>query len=129
MANFNLNKILLGGRLTSDPVLKTFPDGTHVVRFTLAVTRRHNKDVTDFLDCVAWREEAIFINRFFRKGSTLCVAGALHKRSWNAQDGSTRWTTEVSVDEAMFVDSKGEYESDTLPGNEEPEYYDPFPVE
>ena len=108
MANFNFNKSILGGRLTSDVELKTTPNGVPVCTFTLAVNRKASKDQTDFISCVAWRTTAEFISRYFTKGSPLCVVGAIQTRNWTDQNGNKKYATEVVVDEAMFVDSKSD---------------------
>ena len=115
MANFNFNKVILGGRLTADPELKTTPNGIVVTSFSIAVNRRYSKSSegqanqqSDFINCVAWRTQAEFITRYFKKGSAICVTGSLQTRSWNDQQGNKRYATEVVVDEVNFVDSKGE---------------------
>lgn len=116
MANFNFNKVILGGRLTADPELKQTQSGINVVSFTVAVSRRYTSKNTetqdqptaDFINCVAWRQTAEFISRFFRKGSSICVCGTIQTRSWTDQQGQKRYATDVVVDEANFVDSKGE---------------------
>ena len=114
MANLNLNKVILCGRLTGNPELKTTQSGISVVSFTLAVNRRYRSSEAnaqqpqaDFINLVAWRQTAEFIARYFRKGSALCVTGSIQTRRWTDQQGQTRYATEVIVDEAMFVDSKG----------------------
>lgn len=110
-ANFNLNKSILGGRLTADPQIKTTPNGISVCSFSLAVNRRTGKDKeqqTDFINCVAWRGTAEFIAKYFRKGSSLCIVGSIQTRSWTDNNGQKRYATEVNVDEAMFVDSKND---------------------
>lgn len=111
MANFNLNKVILGGRLTSDPELKSTPNGVTVTSFSIAVNRRYSgsgEQQTDFINCVAWRQSAEFICRYFRKGSSICVVGSLQVRNWTDQNGQKRYATEVVVEEVQFVDSKGE---------------------
>lgn len=109
MANFNLNRVFLGGRLTADPELKTTQNQTMVTSFSVAVKRRgKDENATDFIDCVAWRERAEFITRYFRKGSSICVEGVLQKRSYTDKQGATRYAVEVNVDNVYFVDSKGE---------------------
>ena len=112
MANFNINKVILGGRLTADTELKTTPSGVSVCTFGLAVNRKYSKEgeqTTDFINCVAWRTTAEFISRYFKKGSSLCVVGNIQTRNWeDPQTKQKRYATEVIVDEAMFVDSKGE---------------------
>ena len=116
MANLNLNKVILAGRLTADPELKQTQSGVAVLTFTLAINRRFTKGAdgqpaqqqADFITCVAWRQTAEFIARYFHKGSCLCVTGSIQTRNWQDQQGQKRYATEVVVDEAMFVDSKGE---------------------
>lgn len=113
MANLNLNKVILGGRLTADIELKQTPSGVSVCQFSLAVNRRFSKEgeqSTDFINCVAWRNTAEFINKYFRKGSSLCVVGQIQTRSWTDSNDQKRYATEVLVDEALFVDSKNSAE-------------------
>ena len=83
MASLNLNKVILGGRLTADPELKTTPSGVNVCSFSLAVNRKVAKDAeqkTDFITIQAWRQTAEFICKFFKKGSSICVVGSLQTR-------------------------------------------------
>lgn len=111
MSNFNFNKVILGGRLTSDVELKQTPSGVSVCSFSLAVNRKTGKDQeqkTDFIDCQAWRQTAEFISKYFRKGSSLCIVGSIQKRTWKDKNGENRYATEVIVDEALFVDSKSD---------------------
>lgn len=114
MANFNFNKVILGGRLTSDIELKVTQSGISVCSFSLAINRKVAKDQpqkTDFIDCQAWRQTAEFLSRYFKKGSSLCVVGQLQKSEWTDQNGQKRYKVEVVVDEAMFVDSKNDAQS------------------
>ena len=108
MANFNLNKVILGGRLTADPELKQTPQGVSVTSFSIAVNRRGKEAQTDFINCQAWRLTAEFICKFFKKGSSICVIGSIQTRSWTDQQNNKRIATEVIVDEANFVDSKAD---------------------
>lgn len=111
MANFNLNKTILGGRLTADVELKQTPSGVAVCSFSIAVNRKQSKDkeqVTDFINCVAWRERAEFISKYFKKGSSICVVGQIQTRTWTDNSGNKKYATEVVVDETFFVDSKSE---------------------
>ena len=107
MANFNFNKIILGGRLTADVELKQSPSGVPVCTFTIAVARKSNKKETDFINCIAWRSTAEFITRYFSKGQAICVVGSLQVRTWTDNQGNKRVSTEVVADEANFVESKG----------------------
>ena len=108
MANINLNKVILGGRLTNQPELKQTPQGVCVTTFSMAVNRRGKKDEADFINCVAWRQTAEFITKYFGKGSSICIVGQIQTRSWNDNNGNKRYATEVIADEAYFVDSRTE---------------------
>lgn len=111
MANFNFNKVILGGRMTADVELKQTPSGVAVCSFSIAVNRRVAKDSeqqTDFINCQAWRSTAEFIAKYFRKGSSICIVGQIQTRSWQDSQGNKRYATEVVVDEANFVDSKSD---------------------
>ena len=116
MSNFNFNKVILGGRLTSDAELKTTPSGVLVTSFSIAVNRRGSKNnEADYINCVAWRETAKHITQYFQKGSSICVVGSLQSRSWTDNRGDKRYVTEVVVDEVNFVDSKKEREKPNEP--------------
>ncbi len=129
MSSLNLNKVVLCGRLTADPELKQTQSGIAVVTFTLAVNRRFQSrsadqqqaQQADFISVVAWRQTAEFISKYFKKGSALCVTGSLQTRTWQDQQGNRRYATEVVVDEAMFVDSRGE--AGTAPAGYTPDAY------
>ncbi len=111
MAALNLNKVILCGRLTADPELKSTQTGISVCSFTLAVNRKYSKEgeqTADFINCVAWRQQAEFISKFFGRGSSLCVTGEIQTRNYTDQTGAKRYVTEVLVDDARFVDSKNE---------------------
>lgn len=112
MANLNLNKVVLGGRLTADPELKQTPSGVSVLSFNLAINRKYQAEgqqqQTDFISCIAWRNSAEFISKYFRKGSSICVTGSIQTRTWTDSNNQKRYATEVIVDEAMFVDSKND---------------------
>lgn len=114
--SLNLNKVIIGGRLTSDPELKSTQSGVAVTSFSIAVDRKTAKDAekkTDFISVIAWRGTAEFITKYFRKGSSICIAGNIQTRSWETQDGSKRYATEVIADEAYFVESKASSDRNT----------------
>lgn len=115
MSNLNLNKVVLAGRLTSDPELKQTTSGVSVTNFSIAINRRFSsrggenaEQQTDFINVVAWRQTAEFITKFFRKGSAICLTGSIQTRAWQDAQGQKRYATEVVVDDAMFVDSRAE---------------------
>lgn len=128
MANFNINKSILGGRLTADPELKQTASGISACTFTIAVNRRYSKDgqqEADFINCQAWRQTAEFVSKYFKKGSSICIAGAIQTRSWTDNNGQKRYATEVVADEAYFVDGKNDAgQTETAnPGNYTPSAY------
>lgn len=113
MANFNFNKVIIGGRLTTDAELKQTPSGVSVTAFSIAVNRKGADNKTDFIDVVAWRQTAEFICKYFKKGSSICIVGNLQKREWTDNKGNKRYATEVIAEEACFVDSKNETSAET----------------
>lgn len=111
MANFNFNKVILGGRLTAEPELKQTTSGIQVVSFSVAINRRVAKNAeqkADFINCRAWRERAEFVSRYFHKGSSISIVGTLQQNNWTDQQGAKHSTYEVVVDEVAFVDSASE---------------------
>ena len=117
-----LNKVIFMGRFTKDPELRSTPQSVSVCNFRLAVPRNYKTNGTyesDFIDCVAWRNTAEFISKFFKKGNLVCVEGSLQSRSWE-QDGVKRYTLEVVVENTYFVESKKDAEeADPLDSIEE----------
>ncbi len=101
-----MNKVILKGNLTKDIELQTTNNGTSVTKFTVAVQRRFaNADgerETDFINCVAWRNTAEFLGKYFSKGKQIIVCGAIQTRTYEADDGTKRYVTEVLVDEVDF---------------------------
>lgn len=124
MANFNFNRVHLGGRLTADPELKQTQSGTSVCSFTVAINRRFGTKETDFIDCIAWKDRAEFLCKHFRKGASVCVIGSIQKRSWTDQHNQKRYATEIVVDDVYFVDSKDDNEG----GGYQPNYTDASPA-
>lgn len=118
-SNLNLNKVVLAGRLTADAELKQTPSGVSVCNFTLAVNRRYSKEneqqQADFISCIAWRNTAEFISRYFKKGSALCIVGSVQTRSWTDSNNQKRYATDIVVDEAMFVDGKNDSQETEAP--------------
>ena len=106
-----LNHITIMGRLTRDPELRYTQSQTPVASFTLAVDRDFgNRDggekQTDFIDCVAWRQTAEFVSKYFTKGSMAVVSGRLQIRDWTDRDGGKRRSAEVVVDNMYFGESR-----------------------
>lgn len=102
-----LNKVMLMGRLTANPELRMTTSNIAVATFTLAVSRNYGKGEdrqTDFINCVAWRQQAEFINRYFNKGDLVALEGALQTRKYEDKQGAKRTATEVIVEHTYFTD-------------------------
>ena len=97
-----MNKILLQGRLTKDPEIRLTSKNDKVARFTIAVDRDFNREETDFINCVAFKATAAFIESYFTKGDMILVAGRLHMQQYTAKDGSNRTAAEVMTDNVWF---------------------------
>lgn len=106
-----LNVVVIMGRLTAQPELRTTNSGISVTSFSVAVNRSYSKDgnnQTDFINCVAWRNNAEFITKYFGKGQMIAIKGSLQQSSYTDKDGNKRTTYDVVVDSADFCGSKAE---------------------
>lgn len=105
-----LNHITIMGRLTHDPELRRTGSGIAVTSFTLACERDRaaegQEKETDFIECVAWRNTAEFVDKYFSKGRMAVVSGRLQIRPWTDKDGNKRRTAEIVADSVYFGDSK-----------------------
>lgn len=124
-----INNVALMGRLTATPELRQTSGGVSVTSFTLAVERSFVKQgeerQADFIDCVAWRNTADFIARYFQKGSMIAVTGSIQTRNYEDKNGNKRKATEIVVDQASFCGGKGENQQNTAnytPATESPSY-------
>ncbi|EGT3615479.1 single-stranded DNA-binding protein [Clostridium sp. LIBA-8841] len=101
-----MNKVVLIGRLTKDPELRfAAGSGTAVARFTLAVNRQFKKDEADFISCIAFGKTGETIAQYITKGRQLAISGNIRTGSYEAQDGTRRYTTDVVVEGFDFIDS------------------------
>lgn len=107
-----MNKVILIGRLARDPEMRTTISGTNVTRFTIAVTRTYqdqNGDRgADFINCVAWRRQAENIAKYCTKGTQVAIDGRIQTGSYDAQDGSKRYTTDIICDNVTFLGSRSD---------------------
>ena len=104
-----INTVILSGRLTAAPELKTTQSGVSVTSFTLAVDRAYKSGEerqTDFIPCVAWRGTAEFITKYFSKGNQIAVEGSIESRKYQDKNGNNRIAYEVIVNQAHFMESK-----------------------
>ena len=119
-----MNKVILIGNLVADPELKKTASDTSFCTFRIAVQRRFANQQgvreADFINIVTWRQTAEFVARFLTKGRKCAVVGSLQTRSYDAQDGTKRYVTEVIADEVEFVDSRPSGSSQYNPGDVPP---------
>ena len=110
-----LNHITAAGRLTKDPELRRTQNGVAVASFTIACDRdikdaSGNKQ-TDFIDCVAWRNTAEFVDKYLTRGRMVIVSGRLQMRDWTDKNGNKRRNAEILAESVYFGDSKREVEN------------------
>ena len=103
----DLNKVILMGHMTADPELKQTTSGISVCSFSIGVNRRFSKadqgqKSVDFINIVAWRQQAEFVSRYFKKGSSIVICGSIQTRDWTDNQGQKRYATEVVADEVSF---------------------------
>lgn len=116
------NLVVLTGRLTADPELKTTNSGISVTRFSIAVNRNYRageEQQTDFINIVAWRQRAEFITKYFKKGSMIGIEGSIQTYKYQDKNGNNRTAFEVVVNNAQFVESKRDG-SASAPAADEP---------
>lgn len=106
-----INNVVLMGRLTADPELRTTQSGKSVTSFSLAVDRDFQQDgerQADFISVVAWGKTAEFIDKYFRKGRMIAAVGRIQTRTYTDNDGNKRKATEVVADKASFTGEKAD---------------------
>jgi single-strand DNA-binding protein len=102
-----INQLILQGRLTRDPELRTTQSGVAVTSFTVAWSEKYKETETKlFLNCTAWRGTAEFVEKYFKKGQEILVRGKLSTRDWQDKEGNNRQSTELTADEVTFCGPK-----------------------
>ena len=103
-----LNNISVMGRLTADPEVRQTPNGVSVCSFTIANDKdfKRDGDAPNWIDCVAWRNNADFIGKYFKKGSLIVVTGSLQTRQYQDRNGNNRKATEIVVSQQYFAESR-----------------------
>lgn len=117
-----MNSINITGRVTNDIELKTTQQGTSVCSFTVAVDRPAVKDKTDFIDCVAWRQKAEFLSKYFAKGDGIEITGVLTTRNYEDKNGNKRKAVEVVCDQVSFPKGKKKSDGDNSQQDNAPAY-------
>ncbi len=113
MASRSLNRVLLIGNLTRDPEMRYTNSGTPVVTFGMATNKSwkdsegETKELAEFHNLVAWNKMAEICQQLLAKGMKVYIDGSLSTRSWEAEDGSTKYKTEIRVNDMILLDSKG----------------------
>ncbi|MBI2597235.1 single-stranded DNA-binding protein [Candidatus Daviesbacteria bacterium] len=120
MASRSWNRVELIGNLTRDPELRYTPNGAAVCTFGLATNRTYvsegeKKEDVDFHRLVAWNKLAELCNQLLKKGTKVFISGRLQTRSWEAQDGTTRQTTEIVVEDMILLTPKQVHEAQEEP--------------
>ena len=110
-----MNKVILSGNLCGDPEYQTTASGISLCRFRIAVQRKFKNEKgeyeSDFISIVAWRGTADFVSKYLHKGNKVGVTGSLQTRTYDAQDGTKRYVTEVVADEVESYTPKSENEN------------------
>jgi len=105
-----MQKFIAMGRLTADPEQKFTSNNIAMTRFTLAINRQgkpqDGQPTADFFNCLAWRNTAEFIEKYFRKGQQALIEGRIQNNNYTDKEGIKRYTVEVIVDQIYFADSK-----------------------
>lgn len=119
-----INSVVIMGRLTYDPELRTTPNGVSVVQLQVACDRNFQRSgedrKTDFIDVTAWRQTAEFISRYFRKGSMIAIEGSIQTDSYTDKDGNKRKTVRVVANNVSFCGSKAESGTTSNPAFSQP---------
>lgn len=101
-----MNKVILMGRLTADPQIKTTQGGKHMCNFSVAVDRPKSKDgsqIADFINCQAWTGTADFVQKYFRRGKPIIVEGSMRNNNYTDKNGVQRYEMLVLVDSVNFA--------------------------
>lgn len=123
----SLNSVILHGRLTRDPELKTTAKGTNYCQFTLAVSRGSKDAGADFIDCVAWNNTAELMAKWLKKGNPIIVDGNLRQSSWE-KDGQKHSRLDVAVRNITFAGDKSSEESSAKSVPVEQKDYEPTDI-
>ena len=124
-----LNRVILMGRITQDLELKQTPSGVSVLSFSIAVDRSFSKQgeerECDFINCVAWRNQAEFISRYFGKGRMIALEGQLRSRTYDDKNGTKHYVTEVYVDNVSFTGEPKQDGNSSAPSQSVPQQNTP----
>ncbi len=112
-----MNKVIMMGRLTKDPDFRVTANGKVLATFTLAVNRKYEKDVADFLPIITFGKTAEFTEKWLKKGMQIIVVGRIQVRKWETKEGENRYSTEIIAEEVEFADSKKQEDKEETKGD------------
>lgn len=112
-----MNKIIIKGRLTRDPELKTTNSGKSVCNFAVAVGRNFDYEITDFFECTAWNNNAEFISKYFSKGKEILIDGEMQSDKFTDKNGNNRTSWKINVNRAEFCGSNKKDENTSNPAS------------
>ncbi len=116
-----INRVVLVGRITADPEVRKTQSGLSVCSFTVAMNRRTNREISDFVRCTAWRQTADFMGQYISKGALIGVEGSLQSGSYQDKDSGKKISTlEVTCDSVQILESKGARQQSSNSGYEQP---------
>ena len=124
-----MNCVIVKGRLTKDPEARATSSGVNVASFTVAVDRKFKSEgqpATDFFNCIAWRNTADFICKYFKKGNAILLTGSLQSREWTDKNGEKHKSVEIVADSAEFCEGKKEDKEAAFPGIDDSDESVPF---
>ena len=112
-----MNKVIIMGKLTKDPDFRVTANGKVLATFTLAVNRKYEKDVADFLPIITFSKTAEFTEKWLKKGMQIIVVGRIQVRKWETKEGENRYSTEIIAEEVEFADSKKQEDKEETKGD------------
>ena len=112
-----MNTVIMMGRLTKDPDFRVTANGKVLATFTLAVNRKYEKDVADFLPIITFGKTAEFTEKWLKKGMQIIVVGRIQVRKWETKEGENRYSTEIIAEEVEFADSKKQEDKEETKGD------------
>ena len=115
-----MNTVIIMGKLTKDPDFRVTANGKVLATFTLAVNRKYEKDVADFLPIITFSKTAEFTEKWLKKGMQIIVVGRIQVRKWETKEGENRYSTEIIAEEVEFADSKKQEDKEETKGDWQP---------
>lgn len=121
-----MNKVIISGRLTKDPELRSTQNGTNVAKYTIAINTGYGeKQQTDFVNISTWGKSGEFVNKYFKKGQEISIVGRLKSNTYEDKSGNKRYTLDVISEDIEFIGRKKQDDpSEEIPQNYKTDYQD-----